>query len=237
LINLHVFGEEIVLRPACECRLRELEERERQARINELYRLIRQQGLENGLYAGMNLEKWEYRDPSSQVVADKLKSYVQSTHLGTRNWLYLFGSYGLGKTHHAVAALKHLCLNRQREPLLVRWSEYCSRIQQSWQSGNPESEYDLWRRAANVTLLVLDDIDKRASSEWALGKLYELIDHRYLRSLPTILTANRSIEALSTYWGKTDPMQDLAKAIVSRIVGQLADLIEFSGRDYRFGHL
>ena len=32
-------------------------------------------------------------------------------------------------------------------------------------------------------------------------------------------------------------MQDLARAIVSRIVGQLAAVIEFSGSDYRFGDL
>lgn len=237
LISLKVFGEEIVLRPACECWLRELEEREKQERINELYQLLRREGLENGQYARMRLEDWEYRDPSSEAVVGKLKSYLHGAHLGARNWLYLYGSYGLGKTHLAVSALKYLCLNRQWEPLLVRWSEYCSRIQQSWQSGNPDSEFELWRQATRVTILVLDDIDKRASSEWALGKLYELIDQRYLHRLPTILTANRNLEALSTYWGKTEPMQDLARAIVSRIVGQLAAVIEFSGRDYRFGNL
>ena len=235
-ISLKVFGEEIILRPACECRLREMKERERQARLNELHQLLRQNGLENGLYARMRLKDWEYRDPSSEAVVGKLKNYLQGAHLGSRNWLYLYGSCGLGKTHLAVSALKHLCLNRQWEPLLVRWSETCSRIQQSWQGGNMEREFELWRQATRVTLLVIDDIDKRASSEWALGKLYELIDQRYLHCLPTIITANRNLEALSTYWGKTEPMQDLARAIVSRIVGQLAAVIEFSGRDYRFGN-
>jgi DNA replication protein DnaC len=119
----------------------------------------------------------------------------------------------------------------------VRWSEYCTRIQQSWQSSSADSEYDLWRRATNVTLLVLDDVDKRAPSEWALGKLYELIDHRYLRGLPTILTANRCFEDLSSFWSRNEQLQDLAGAIVSRIVGQLSDVIEFSCRDYRFGSL
>jgi DNA replication protein DnaC len=237
LISLKVFGEEIVLRPACECRLKELEEQERQARINELHQLIRQQGLENGLYARMSLEEWEARDPSCEAVAGKLRSYLQSVHLGTRNWLYLYGSYGLGKTHLAVSALKYLCLDRQWKPLLVRWSEYCSRIQQSWQNSNADSEFDLWRGATNVTLLVLDDIDKRASSEWALGKLYELIDHRYVRQLPTVLTANRNLEKLAAFWSRNEQMKDQAGAIVSRIIGQLSAVIEFSGRDYRFGHL
>lgn len=237
LISFKLFGEEIVLRPACECRLRELEERERQARIEELHRQIRQQGLENGLYARMNLEEWEDRDAICGEVADKLRSYLQSVHLGTRNWLYLHGGYGLGKTHLAVAALKYLCLDRQWKPLMVRWSEYCSRIQQSWQSGNVDSEFELWRTATNVTLLVLDDIDKRASSEWALGKLYELIDHRYVRQLPTVLTANRNLEMLTAFWSRNEQMKDLAGAIVSRVIGQLSAVIEFAGRDYRFGNL
>jgi DNA replication protein DnaC len=237
LISLKVFGEKIVLRPVCECRLKELKEREKQARINELHRLLRHQGLEDGLYARMSLDDWECRDVSCENLADKLNSYLQTAHLGSRNWLYLFGGYGLGKTHLAVSALKHLCHNREWEPLLVRWSEYCSRIQQSWQSSSADSEYDLWHKARNVTLLVLDDIDKRAPSEWALGKLYELIDHRCLRLLPTILTANRSLQKLSTFWGRNEQMRDLAGAIVSRIVGQLSAVIEFSGRDYRFGSL
>lgn len=237
LISFKLFGDEIVLRPVCDCRLKELEERERQARIDELHRLLRQQRLEDGLYGRMSLEGWECRDPSCRAVVDKLKSYLQTAHLGAKNWLYLFGGNGLGKTHLAVSALKHLCLDRQWEPLLVRWSEYCSRIQQSWENGSTETEYDLWHRAKNVTLLVLDDVDKRAPSEWALGKLYELIDHRSLHLLPTILTANRTLQRLSTVWGRNEQMKDLAGAIVSRIVGQLSGLIEFSGRDCRFGSL
>jgi DNA replication protein DnaC len=121
--------------------------------------------------------------------------------------------------------------------MLVRWSEYCTCIQQSWQSSSADSEYDLWHRARNATLLVLDDIDKSAPSEWALGRLYELIDHRCLLLLPTILTENRCFEDLSSFWSRNEQLQDLAGAIVSRIVGQLSDVIEFSGRDYRFGSL
>jgi DNA replication protein DnaC len=183
----------------------------------------------------MSLNHWEYRDPSCEAVAEKLKTYIQSAHLGARNWLYLFGGYGLGKTHLAVSALKHLCLNREWEPFLVRWSEYCSRIQQSWQNPSVDTEYDLWQRPTNATLLVLDDIDMRAPTEWALGRLFELIDRRYLRRLPTILTANRSLERLTDFWSRNEQTQDLAGAIVSRIVGQLSAVIEFSGRDYRYG--
>jgi DNA replication protein DnaC len=232
-MSLKVFGEEIVLRPACECRLRELEEREKRARVEELRLSIRRQGLEEGLYARMSLKEWECRDLSCEEAAKKLEVYLNRVRHGERNWLYLFGAHGLGKTHIAVAALKYLCLERQWEPLLVRWSEYCSRIQQSWHSQEAESEYQLLRKASNLTLLVLDDIDKRASSEWALGKLFELIDHRYLRQLPTILTANRSLEALLTYWERNEQTQDLARAIISRIMGQLLGVIEFSGQDYR----
>lgn len=235
VVRLEAFGEVICLRPACECRLRELEEREKLARLEDLRRSIRRQGLEEGLYARMSLDGWEYRDASSLDAAKKLEGYLESAQHGSRNWLFLSGSYGLGKTHLAVASLKYLSFSRHWEPLLVRWSEYCSRIQQSWHSANADSEYDLWRRAANVTLLVLDDIDKRASSEWAIGKLYELIDYRYVRRLPTILTANRNLETLSDYWSRNEQMQDLARAIISRIIGQLSAVIEFSGRDYRLG--
>jgi hypothetical protein len=89
LISLKVFGEEIVLRPACECRLKEREERERKAHLEELHRLIRQQGLESGLYAQMSLDGWENGDPTFEAMAEQLGGYLQSVHLGTRNWLYV----------------------------------------------------------------------------------------------------------------------------------------------------
>lgn len=232
---MEVFGTKISLRATCECRYREMKARERRARIADLHESIRKQGLEDGLYGRMTLDGWECRDASCEGSAKILECYLRSAVFGSRNWLYLHGGYGLGKTHLAVAALKYLCIENQWEPLLVKWSEYCSRIQQSWHNSDADSEYDLWRRAANVTLLVLDDIDKRASSEWTLGKLYDLIDYRYVRQLPTIMTANRSLEALSTYWARTEQMQDLAKAIVSRTIGQLSAVIEFSGHDYRLG--
>ena len=232
-MQVELFGEAISLRPTCECRIRELEEQEKQARMNDLHEMIRQQGLADGLYARMSLEQWECRDASCEEAVKKLASYLHSARHGARNWLYLFGSYGLGKTHLAVAALKSLCLERQWEPLLLRWSEYCSRVQQSWHSSDADSEYHLWCRASSITLLVVDDIDKRASSEWSLGKLYELIEHRYMRQLPTILTANRSPESLSSYWGGNEQTRDLGGAIISRIIGQLSVLIEVSGHDYR----
>ncbi|HOV88043.1 MAG TPA: ATP-binding protein [Syntrophobacteraceae bacterium] len=235
VIRIELFGETITLRPACECRLKDLEEREKAARIANLCGLIRAQGLDDGLYAQMSLESWKRHDSSSEEAAKKLEAYLRNVGHGARNWLFLYGDYGLGKTHLAVSALRYLCLNRQWEPLFIKWSEYCGRIQQSWNDPAADSEYDLWRKPANVPLLVLDDIDKRASSEWALGKLYDLIDHRYVRRLPTILTANRGIEALAGFWGRSPQMKDLSRAITSRIVGQLSAAIEFSGKDYRLG--
>lgn len=233
LIRFKVFDQEITLRPACECRIREQEEREEQARLEELRRNMRQQGLEDGLYAHMRLDQWENRDASAKSAAKKLESYLDNVQHGVKNWLYLFGGYGLGKTYLGVSALHFLCLERRWEPLLIRWSEYCSRIQQVRHDANAGSEYDLWCDAVNARVLVLDDIDKRASSEWALGKLFELVDHRYLYQLPTVLIANRGIEELAGFWGKTELMQDLASAIISRILGQLLSVIEFSGNDFR----
>lgn len=235
VISVQVLGANISLRPACECRLAEWEKLEKQARAAELHRMIRQQGLENGFYAGMTMGGWRDHDSASCAVREKLMVYLLGARLETRNWLYMHGGYGLGKTHLAVAALKYLCMDRQWKPLLIRWSEYCSRIQLSWHSAEAGNEYYLWRKAFEAKLLVIDDIDKRASSEWALGKLYELIDYRYMLQLPTIITANRNIKNLSAYWARNEQTQDLAEAIISRVIGQLSVVMEFSGRDYRLG--
>ncbi|MBM3121729.1 MAG: ATP-binding protein, partial [Chloroflexi bacterium] len=45
-------------------------------------------------------------------------------------------------------------------------------------------------------LLVLDDLGTQASTPWAVEKLYQLLNHRYNATLPTVITTNLSLDDL-----------------------------------------
>lgn len=171
----------------------------------------------------MTLESWQDRG-----IEGKIHAYIEKVGGRGKNWLYLHGPYGLGKTHLAVATARQLAYDRQWGPALVRWAEYCSKIQQSWSDKGIQGD---WQLARACKVLVIDDLDKKDATRWSLGQLFELIDYRYTAQAPTIFTANRPIKELSQRWMAADP--DAAKAIISRIVGQLMTAVEFRGKDFR----
>ena len=66
-----------------------------------------------------------------------------------------------------------------------------------------------------------------------LAHLYNIVDYRYIRQLPTIITANRSMAELCRFWDENKGGSDLSMAIISRIMGQLAKIVHMSADDIR----
>ncbi|MBP9041487.1 MAG: ATP-binding protein, partial [Anaerolineaceae bacterium] len=48
----------------------------------------------------------------------------------------------------------------------------------------------------NAGLLVLDDLGAQNSTKWAGEKLFQIVDYRYARKLPTVVTTNLDLEEL-----------------------------------------
>lgn len=213
--------------------------RRRQEWVAEAKRLI--QPLQLGKYAEFKFLTWDpnRNGASSQIALQAVQGWVDNIINGrTKKWLYLYGSYGLGKTHLAVAATRKIAAERLWEPRVVVWPDHCSQVQQSWRpnkAGSTLTEGQLWALMRRAQILLIDDIDKNESTRWALQKLYEVIDYRDLNYKPTIITANHSLEQLRGLWvgSEADHVRDTGMAILSRIGGQLSTIVEFSGRDQR----
>lgn len=196
--------------------------------INSIERHLRNAGFESGRYADYRMETW-ISQPNMKQMEAAVYQYAQDVNGGKRNWLYLCGGFGSGKTHIAVALARQIAFETMWKPEICRWSEYCSRIQASWKGQADVS----WGKMNKARLLVVDDVDKRQATEWAIGQLYEMIEHRYVFRLPTIITANRKLSELAQAWAYDARIADTGKAIISRIVGQIVGQIEFNAPDYR----
>ena len=58
-------------------------------------------------------------------------------------------------------------------------------------------EYDeLFERIRTTPLLILDDLGTESSTPWAQEKLYQLLNHRYLHRLSTVITTNSDLERI-----------------------------------------
>ena len=196
--------------------------------------------LERGIYKTFTFTRWDKsrNDPSSARVFEKINEYVDQVQIDESNWLYLSGSNGLGKTHLAIATLRKIAAIRLWQPHVIVWPELCSQTQESWSNHhNGPTEGQLWSRARAAKILLIDDLDKTSTGEWAMSKLFTLINYRLQHLKPTIFTANTSLTKLVDDWGKPaapDHVKNTGRAILSRIGGQLWGCVEFEGKDQRW---
>lgn len=104
-----------------------------------------------------------------------------------QGWLVFTGPYGCGKTHLAAAIANQLAVQGD-PPLFVMVPDLLDHLRAAF-SPNSGVSYD--RRFDEVRvapLLVLDDLGSQSTTPWAKEKLYQLLNYRYNRELPTIIT-------------------------------------------------
>ena len=194
--------------------------------------------LDQGLYATFRLDEWDIsrNAPHSARELKAVRAYNNSVKIGPKNWLYLYGGYGLGKTHLAIAALRKLALVNEWTARVAVWPELCQLTKESWSANFGPTEAQLWNRVRSARLLLIDDLDKTSTNEWAMGKLYSLINNRLTNELPTIITSNHSFTQLQSVWRKSEKehVHDLGLAVLSRIAEAVWGTIHFQGEDQRW---
>ena len=112
-----------------------------------------------------------------------------------RGWLLIQGSYGVGKTHLA-AAIANECLKRNVPVVLLNAPDLLDYLRAAF-SPNVEETFD--RRFDDLReapLLILDDLGTQNATPWAEEKLFQILNHRYIARLPTVITTNLALEDL-----------------------------------------
>ncbi len=105
-----------------------------------------------------------------------------------QGWLLLTGRYGCGKTHLAAAIANHaieagvstLFLTL---PDLLDWLRYAY-------SGVDMSFEERFEEIREIPLLILDDFGTQNATAWAQEKIFQIMNHRYINKLPTVVTSN-----------------------------------------------
>lgn len=104
-------------------------------------------------------------------------------------WLVLYGAFGTGKTHLAVAIANEQ-LSRGEPAVFIVVPDLLDHLRSTF-SPNSDVTYDeLFETVRNTPLLVLDDLGTQTSTPWAQEKLYQILNHRYNKALPTVITTN-----------------------------------------------
>jgi len=128
---------------------------------------------------------------SLQDALDYARDYVDQLN----GWILFEGSYGTGKTHLA-AAVGNALLEREEQVIFVTVPDLLDYLRSAY-APTSEAGYDeTFDRLRDVRVLILDDLGVENSSEWAGEKLFQLLNHRYVYRLPTVITSNVDLEII-----------------------------------------
>ncbi len=190
------------------------------------------QNAQQRLYSASNLENFKQMTFNSFSVQGRLGlgdeqirslqyalSQAQKFTASPHGWLVLMGTYGCGKTHLA-AAIANTCVEFGMSTLFLTVPDLLDWLRNSYDASdtNFEERFDEIR---DVGLLVLDDLGSQNTTKWANEKLFQIIDYRYVRKLPLVVTTNLSLE-------------DLDDRIRSRLQDpDLCTRVRISAPDYR----
>jgi DNA replication protein DnaC len=129
--------------------------------------------------------------------------------------LVLIGPWGTGKTRLAasiMAARVDAYLEQYpnevisegpegiatRPPFASRFASVPQLLDALRRSYEYEDEPDPLPALRRAPLLILDDLGREKATDWVLERLYVLIDDRYSRRLPTVVTTNYSLDELAS---------------------------------------
>ena len=150
----------------------------------------------------------------------KVKQYIEDfLKKGSNAGLILLGQPGSGKTHLGIAAMLELIDNN----IGCVYREYLTMVTNLKQVGMNEEEYIReMEKYINPPVLFLDDFLKGEVTSADLKHIYKVINTRYLKGKPIIISTEKSIKEILEF----------DEAIGSRLIEQAkGNIIEFP-RDF-----
>ena len=161
-----------------------------------------------------NLENF-YFDSNNKYVLDVVNDYINKNKDTMKaDSLIIMGKSESGKTHLA-AAIANKLIENDKIVLIDRLTNLLDRIRETYEN-NTKSENELIELYSNVDMLIIDDLGTEKISNWALEKLYTIIQNRYENGLPIIITTRFNKEGLIERFSYSKD-QELVDAIISKL--------------------
>jgi primosomal protein DnaI len=146
--------------------------------------------------------------------------------------LYLYGSFGVGKTY-ILGAIANALAKKNVPSLLVYVPEFFRELKSSLQDQTINEKLDYVKK---VPVLMLDDIGAESMSSWLRDDILgPILQYRMLENLPTFFTSNFDFQRLAhhfTYSQRGEEEKVKAARIMERIQ-YLAQPVEIKGKNRR----
>ena len=168
------------------------------------------------------------------------KEHPSNIEIGTG--AYLVGKPGTGKTWAAVTMAKRLIdgtyefddrigVYRVASVKFTTSNGLMDAYKATYNDGTMQTEEEVTSRFAKCDLLVIDDLGKEKPTDWAISRLFEIVNARYERMRPIVVTTQYEKGKLTERLARNGDV-DTATAIVSRLC-ETCRTVRFDGEDKR----
>ena len=151
------------------------------------------------LLVGMTFETFK---PAGHALNVEQRASLQNAYDGARRyvddprgWLLIQGGYGVGKTHLA-AAIANARLTEGLPVLFLNAPDLLDYLRAAFNPNSEETYSQRFEQLLDTPLLILDDLGTQNATSWAQEKLFQLLNHRYIARLPTVITTNLALDDL-----------------------------------------
>lgn len=168
-----------------------------------------------------DFDKLDYSNLDKVAGLMEMINYYKRTPLNkVKKGVYLQGDVGRGKTMLACAIFNNYLGQGKLKFIVV--DELIRRIKEAFGGGR---EFEL-SKYMEAELIVLDDLGAEKMTEFVEGEIYNIINYRYNKKLPTIITSNIN-------WNDLPEKYEMnGKRIASRI-SEMCGSFNLNGKDYR----
>lgn len=175
----------------CECekeRARQEEEAKKAAEAMEKIRKLRAASLMDAQFTVSTFDNFRVTKYNKKNLG-LCRRYAEkfSTMVENNQGLLFWGNVGTGKSF-AAACIANYLLEHQVPVMMTSFVKLLETVQSA-----KGDESDIIRRLNRAKLVIFDDLGAERSTDYALEKVYNIVDSRYRARLPMILTTNLTL--------------------------------------------
>ena len=215
---------ELIVPCLCKCKAEEMKRKEaEEKKKQDMQRVerLKASSLMDVKLKAARLDRYQV-DSDNQKVYNLAKNYVSrfDEMFQKKQGLLFWGSVGTGKSYTAACIANEL-LDQMIPVVMTSFVKILQNIQ-----GNPDAEERIMAGLNAAKLLIIDDLGAERNTDYALEKVYNIIDSRYLSGKPLILTTNMTLRE----------MQDTEDIRYRRIYDRIFEMcfpVRFFGRSWR----
>lgn len=176
----------MIIRNACKCD----RDRAEQEKLRE--KQIEQDRLRKNCFISKNQIAYTFEnadEDTDKEIIKKTKNYVKHFEEMRKDnvGLLLYGNVGSGKTYIACSIANAIITEYSYNVKMRNFAQILNDLQKG---GFTLDRNEYIEQITNPALLILDDFGIERNTEYALEQIYNVINARYLKARPTIITTN-----------------------------------------------